>query len=797
MKKLLLTTLMFICAFGAKAQTPVDATIDTNDILYWVGTGSNRAVLIVNFGIPDTALAWGFRFNGTATVQQMTDSITVNDPRFWVVGLPSWYPQGDIFYVMDNNDTLSLSGTSAEVPFNYWEANINGATSFGGANEVLHDGDVFKYGDLASPTRVCVQDYGGYCGLSAWTKTPVPVPVPSTSNGPEEATIAASDILYWVGTGSNEVVFAVNWADTALAWGYRFDGDAVALSAVMNDIQSADPRFSYSLNSYGYLSDIRFVNGTDTLGVTPYNYFEHKTNGEYGMGLYSQLHDGDFAKWADPAAGTIVDSTYFEDNGGYWMYTYIYDMAISPVSVPAAALPEEATIAASDILYWVGTGSNEVVFAVNWADTALAWGYRFDGDAVALSAVMNDIQSADPRFSYSLNSYGYLSDIRFVNGTDTLGVTPYNYFEHKTNGEYGMGLYSQLHDGDFAKWADPAAGTIVDSTYFEDNGGYWMYTYIYDMAISPVSVPAAEHGPFCGIVGSEGCNAIAGNSSDIKAWATGCVVERGLQNIANPDGPRATFGDETMAIGPVDMGDNLSVVSLGDAGVATLTFDHPITNGEGPDFAVFENSFGDYFLELAFVEVSSDGEHFFRFAATSLTQTETQVGGMGSLDPTYINNLAGKFRFGYGTPFDLEELADVEGLDVNNVTHVRLVDVVGSIDPEYATYDAEGRIINDPWPTLAAGSGFDLDGVAVLHRANTEDIDVAEPTALSVYPNPAAERLYVVLPVASEAQLFDMSGRQLMTISLNAGTNAIDLSGLPQGIYLLRAAGQTVKVVKR
>ena len=642
MKKLLLTTLMFICAFGAKAQTPVDATIDTNDILYWVGTGSNRAVLIVNFGIPDTALAWGFRFNGTATVQQMTDSITVNDPRFWVVGLPSWYPQGDIFYVMDNNDTLSLSGTSAEVPFNYWEANINGATSFGGANEVLHDGDVFKYGDLASPTRVCVQDYGGYCGLSAWTKTPVPVPVPSTSNGPEEATIAASDILYWVGTGSNEVVFAVNWADTALAWGYRFDGDAVALSAVMDSIQSADPRFSYSLNSYGYLSDIRFVNGTDTLGVTPFNYFEHKTNGEYGMGLYSQLHDGDFAKWADPAAGTIVDSTYFEDNGGYWMYTYIYDMAISPVSVPAA-----------------------------------------------------------------------------------------------------------------------------------------------------------EHGPFCGIVGSEGCNAIAGNSSDIKAWATGCVVERGLQNIANPDGPRATFGDETMAIGPVDMGDNLSVVSLGDAGVATLTFDHPITNGEGPDFAVFENSFGDYFLELAFVEVSSDGEHFFRFAATSLTQTETQVGGMGSLDPTYINNLAGKFRFGYGTPFDLEELADVEGLDVNNVTHVRLVDVVGSIDPEYATYDAEGRIINDPWPTLAAGSGFDLDGVAVLHRANTEDIDVAEPTALSVYPNPAAERLYVVLPVASEAQLFDMSGRQLMTISLNAGTNAIDLSGLPQGIYLLRAAGQTVKVVKR
>jgi hypothetical protein len=34
-----------------------------------------------------------------------------------------------------------------------------------------------------------------------------------------------------------------------------------------------------------------------------------------------------------------------------------------------------------------------------------------------------------------------------------------------------------------------------------------------------------------------------------------------------------------------------SIVSLGDSGIAIATFAHPIYNGSGPDFAVFENGF--------------------------------------------------------------------------------------------------------------------------------------------------------------------------------------------------------------
>ena len=135
---------------------------------------------------------------------------------------------------------------------------------------------------------------------------------------------------------------------------------------------------------------------------------------------------------------------------------------------------------------------------------------------------------------------------------------------------------------------------------------------------------------------------------------------------------------------------------------------------------MFENSFNDNFLELAFVEVSSDGENFVRFRASSLTDATTQVGSNGSVDPTMLNNLAGKYRVGYGTPFDLEELRGKAGLDIDHVTHVRIVDVVGTIDPQYATRDWKGRIVNDPYPTndtVWGSGGFDLTGVAVLRAA--------------------------------------------------------------------------------
>lgn len=65
------------------------------------------------------------------------------------------------------------------------------------------------------------------------------------------------------------------------------------------------------------------------------------------------------------------------------------------------------------------------------------------------------------------------------------------------------------------------------------------------------------------------------------------------------------------------------------------------------------------------------------------------------------------------------------GLNLNSVTHIRIVDVVGSIDPLYATRDSLNRVINDPWPTFFETGGFDLDAVGVIHQAVPEPGSVA------------------------------------------------------------------------
>ena len=211
-------------------------------------------------------------------------------------------------------------------------------------------------------------------------------------------------------------------------------------------------------------------------------------------------------------------------------------------------------------------------------------------------------------------------------------------------------------------------------------------------------------GPYAPAAGEIGSLAIENIDPAFVAWAS--AVTSYLPG-AEVD---ATFQVPANALGPAE-GTSSDAVSLGRGGTITLEFDSPIRDGLGADFAVFENSFSDTFLELAFVEVSSDGVHFFRFENDSLT--DVAVGSFGSVDPTNIHNLAGKYRRGFGTPFDLEELSGISPLlNTAAVTHVRVVDIFG----DGSVLDTSGDAIYDPTPTFES-AGFDMDGVGVLHEA--------------------------------------------------------------------------------
>ena len=237
---------------------------------------------------------------------------------------------------------------------------------------------------------------------------------------------------------------------------------------------------------------------------------------------------------------------------------------------------------------------------------------------------------------------------------------------------------------------------------------------------------------FASIVGTEGCIAIPMDSPLFVAWAENGSVERGWMNCADTTLGKVDFGLIEDCYGAP----NPAVLSLGDGGIAIFEFQNQLYDGEGFDFAVFENAFDNYFLELAFVEVSSNGVNFFRFDAQSLTNVESQITAFGLLETEKIHNLAGKYPGQWGTPFDLSELAFHTDLNINAISYIRIVDVVGSIDPIYASVDANNRIINDPWPTDFYTGGFDLDAIGIIHQ---NPLNIVEFPEVSIYPNPVSK----------------------------------------------------------
>ncbi|QYY34466.1 hypothetical protein [Ruficoccus sp. ZRK36] len=175
---------------------------------------------------------------------------------------------------------------------------------------------------------------------------------------------------------------------------------------------------------------------------------------------------------------------------------------------------------------------------------------------------------------------------------------------------------------------------------------------------------------------------------------------------------------------------NTGTVSLGDLssdkiatgvtpGSITLGFGAGFSNGDGWDFAVFENGFtsgNNLFMELAYVEVSTNGVDFARFDSISTnTSSAAGSGAFSYYDTTNVYNLAGKSAGGYGTTFDLNDLLDhqlvIDGIvDLDAINYVRLVDIPG--DGSYL--DSEGNPIIDNYHTSGSG-GLDLRAIGYAY----------------------------------------------------------------------------------
>ena len=318
-------TLLFLLGifglFTTNLFAQEDATIDPANIRYWIGEGENQVVLIVNWAEPDTALAWGYRFNEeSVTVQAMMDKITDVDPRLSYT--PGPYGLGDILF---NDGVLNMGITAG----GYWMFNVDGEMSqVGFDQQTVVNGNYVKWGDTNCGTEIAAWTY-------VWEKEVVAV-YPYA----QEAKIEPSEILYWVGEGQNEIVFAVNWNEPnrCLAWGYRFDGESVLLKEVMDAIAETDRRFSYTVGDWGVEDLIFNVDADGTHYTLAGQWWLYNVNGTMGWYGYESepLINGDFVKWGDESCATeIAEWSYVwtQEVEPVWTNTSVDEMQSNTLSV--------------------------------------------------------------------------------------------------------------------------------------------------------------------------------------------------------------------------------------------------------------------------------------------------------------------------------------------------------------------------------------------------------------------------------------------------------------------------------
>ena len=143
----------------------------------------------------------------------------------------------------------------------------------------------------------------------------------------------------------------------------------------------------------------------------------------------------------------------------------------------------------------------------------------------------------------------------------------------------------------------------------------------------------------------------------------------------------------------------------------------------------------------------------------------------------------------------------VEYLDVNSASYVQAISAIGRIEFK----DGNATIV---FKDEAAGTE-DLGAISAIKKITfgavsesdiTKDDDT--PTAVtterkvsvSAYPNPTADHIHISgMQEGQQVRLFTSDGRLTLV-----GTSAdIDLTGMPNGIYLLQVGKEVIKVIKK
>lgn len=100
-----------------------------------------------------------------------------------------------------------------------------------------------------------------------------------------------------------------------------------------------------------------------------------------------------------------------------------------------------------------------------------------------------------------------------------------------------------------------------------------------------------------------------------------------------------------------------------------------------------------------------------------------------------------------------------------------------------------------------AGSGpglYYIDDFSVTEQGELVSVGEPEPASFSMYPNPANDRLWVNTDGGiGTIRIFDLSGKLVHNVAINAPVVSISTSTLPEGIYLVEYASDALNKTQR
>jgi len=158
-----------------------------DDVAFWAGDGANQAAIVIDWNGPDggpapTSLAWGFRWDGTATGQDMLSAVINTDPNLFgrfaafgfgdvLIGL-GYDTDGDGFGLSDGTDfgptELAYAGTSdgsaaTDADDLYAEGWNTGFWSYWLGDGAPHDGGSWLSAQVGFAQRTLADgDWDGY-----------------------------------------------------------------------------------------------------------------------------------------------------------------------------------------------------------------------------------------------------------------------------------------------------------------------------------------------------------------------------------------------------------------------------------------------------------------------------------------------------------------------------------------------------------------------------------------------------------------------------------------------------------